>query len=121
VGYLYLTFNIVSVQSGRGTTEVCLVKKFTTIPCPSCGTTRAVVSLLHGDFVESFFINPFGIIVASIMLLAPLWVGFDFVTKQSTLFIFYNKLEVILKKPMIMFPLLFLVLVNWIWNIAKGL
>lgn len=28
------------------------------LPCPGCGTTRAAIYLLKGDFAEAFYINP---------------------------------------------------------------
>ena len=28
------------------------------LPCPGCGTTRAALYLLKGDFAEAFYINP---------------------------------------------------------------
>ncbi|MCE2771205.1 MAG: DUF2752 domain-containing protein [Saprospiraceae bacterium] len=101
--------------------EVCLIKNATNIPCPSCGTTRAVVSLVNGDFFEALFLNPFGYIVALIMLLAPIWIVFDLISKKNSLFIFYQKIEKFLVRPKLAILLIFLVLANWIWNISKGL
>lgn len=100
---------------------VCLFKHVTGIPCPSCGSTRSVMSLAHGNFLESLAINPFGILVALIMVLAPLWISFDFLFKKRTFPDFYNRVELFLRKPGVAIPLIFLVLINWIWNISKGL
>lgn len=36
----------------------CVFKRLTTIPCPSCGSTRSVVHLSHGDFLSAFVMNP---------------------------------------------------------------
>ena len=38
-----------------------------------------------------------------------------------TLFDFYQKTESYLKKPKIAIPLILLLIINWIWNITKGL
>lgn len=43
--------------------EMCLFKRVTGWPCPSCGSTQAVVHLWHGHFWESILSNPLGIIV----------------------------------------------------------
>lgn len=37
---------------------LCLVRHFTGIPCPGCGMTRAVLSVLHGDFRTAFAYHP---------------------------------------------------------------
>ena len=38
------------------------------LPCPGCGTTRAALYLLKGDFAEAFYINP-GIYLWAVFLL----------------------------------------------------
>jgi hypothetical protein len=79
------------------------------------------MSLVNGNFFEALLLNPFGYIVALIMLLSPVWIVFDLVSKRDTLFICYQKTERLLVKPKLAIPLSFLVLANWIWNITKGL
>ena len=37
---------------------LCPLKRFTGIPCPTCGSTRAVVCVLKGDFVGAFRYQP---------------------------------------------------------------
>ena len=36
----------------------CLFRAATGIPCPSCGTTRALLHLAHGDIAGSLALNP---------------------------------------------------------------
>jgi hypothetical protein len=36
----------------------CVFKGLTGIPCPTCGSTRSVVHLSHGDFLSAFVMNP---------------------------------------------------------------
>jgi hypothetical protein len=36
----------------------CPFRAITGIPCPSCGTTRSLVHLAHGDFAGSLILNP---------------------------------------------------------------
>lgn len=40
------------------TTMPCVMHTLTGLYCPGCGGTRAVLSLLHGHFLESFFYHP---------------------------------------------------------------
>lgn len=120
-GYIWLYFGLNSTGTKNKSFEVCLIKHTTNIPCPSCGSTRSIVSLTKGNFEEALKINPLGYVVAVIMFLAPIWITFDIVTKWKTLFEFYRKIETHFKKPQYAIPLLLLVIVNWIWNITKGL
>jgi hypothetical protein len=36
----------------------CPFKAFTGIPCPTCGTTRSLMHLAHGDLAGSLILNP---------------------------------------------------------------
>ncbi len=65
--------------------------------------------------------NPFGIIIALIMLILPPWILFDIAKRRKTLFEFYGRAEVFLRNRSVAIPLLILVLMNWAWNISKGL
>jgi hypothetical protein len=65
--------------------------------------------------------NPFGILVAAIMIVIPIWILYDLVTKKETFFINYTKTEHIINRRWIAFLLIVLVVLNWIWNIKKGL
>jgi len=47
-GYLWLGVAFKTAPE-KGVMGACLIKGVTGIPCPSCGATRSVLSLLHGD------------------------------------------------------------------------
>jgi len=122
IGYIWLFLSLYhqnEIQSSQMT--VCLIKKTTNVPCPSCGTTRAVMHLFQGDFSSSIFINPFGIFVALIMIIAPIWIGIDYILKKDTFFQFYKKSEQFISRKWLAVFLVILVLLNWYWNIKKGL
>ncbi|WP_394334131.1 DUF2752 domain-containing protein [Kordia jejudonensis] len=97
------------------------MKNITSIPCPSCGTTRSVISLIQGNFFTAITINPLGFFVGMILVIAPFWILIDVITKRSSLFSFYRKIETYLQKKMYAIPLIVLIIINWIWNITKGL
>jgi len=119
-GYIWLFYNLLySTQDNQLT--VCLIKNITNIPCPSCGTTRSVISLANGNFMKALMINPIGLLAAITLLLLPLWVITDIVTQQQTLLHTYQKAESLLKKRQYAIPLILFVIINWIWNIIKGL
>jgi len=120
-GYIWLCFGLITIDTKYNSIEVCLIKHTTGIPCPSCGSSRSVISLTKGNFKEALMINPIGYVVAFIMVLSPLWITFDIATKKKTLFELYKKIEFNLKKPRYALPFILLVIFNWIWNITKGL
>jgi hypothetical protein len=120
-GYIWLFYISTSLHSERSPVEVCLIKRFTNIPCPSCGSTRSIFSLIHGDFQQAVYINPIGLIVAVIMLLTPIWIFVDLLLKRTTLFDLFQQTESFLKKPKVAIPIVLLMLTNWLWNITKGL
>ncbi len=119
-GYAWLVYIFKTIEENAAF-EGCFIKQISGIPCPSCGTTRSIISLLRGDFCYAFLLNPLGYLVALIMLVFPPWLIVDLVTKQKTVYTFYYKVESMLKKPPIAIPIFFLIIVNWIWNITKGL
>lgn len=120
-GYIWLYFSITKNNSVNKSAEVCLIKYVTNIPCPSCGSTRSVISLIKGDFIGALNLNPIGYLVAFIMIVAPFWIITDTIMRSNTLFNFYQKTETYLKRPQLAIPLVLFVIINWIWNITKGL
>jgi hypothetical protein len=38
--------------------QLCLVKRLTGYPCPTCGSTRGTLSLLHGHIIRAWLYNP---------------------------------------------------------------
>ena len=46
------------------------------IPCPMCGITRAILSLLHGDIYSAFYYHPlWPVIIASVILFSLYTLG----------------------------------------------
>ncbi len=120
-GYIWLYFSITKKFTENKSVEVCLIKHITNVPCPSCGSTRSIISLIKGDFIGALNLNPLGYIIAIIMFVAPIWILTDLFLRSNTLFDFYQKTETFLRKRKYAIPLILLVIINWIWNIIKGL
>ena len=120
-GFIWLFLNYHRYISNSIEPGICLFKRITTIPCPSCGTTRSVLSILKGDFAGAIYWNPFGMIIMAILIISPLWIIYDVIAQRDTLFSVYSRTEHLLKRKWIAIPLILLVILNWIWNIYKGL
>lgn len=121
-GYVWLTMNwLYPPVHHSKETSICLLKHFTNIPCPSCGSTRSLLSILNGNFLEGFYLNPLGYLLLAIMIIAPIWVIFDLARNSQSLMTFYKQTEIFLSRKKIAIPAITLVLLNWAWNIYKGI
>lgn len=113
MGYAFLFFKS-STLNGH---TICLFKNITGYPCPSCGSTRATVLLLNGNFMDSVFMNPLAILTNFIIVLSFFWILIDIVQRKDTYWEFMKK-----SCPVYLKVCLFiLLLINWVWNINKGL
>src|SRR5690606_15700295 len=99
----------------------CLVKLTTGVPCPACGTTRSLLSILSGHLAEALWINPLGFLAAGVLALLPFWLLWDALSGKHSAFVMYRRAEFFIQKPAIAIVLVLLVLSNWIWNIHKDL
>jgi hypothetical protein len=121
-GYIWLFISHqIRAAGSSNAIGVCLIKGLTNIPCPSCGATRSMLALVLGDFSGALYWNPIGIILFLIMVILPIWLAYDVVSRKETLLRFYHIIEITLKRRWVAIPAILLVLGNWIWNICKGL
>jgi hypothetical protein len=119
-GYIWLYVQHQFSQQGRGF-GACLIKHATDVPCPSCGSTRAILALIEGDLIGSVLMNPFGILIAIIMVVCPIWLAADFSSSGDSLWRMYNRIELFFRHRWIAIASISLVMMNWIWNIYKDL
>lgn len=110
--YIYLIF----FPSGTNI-DVCIFKKVTGVPCPGCGGTRAMELLLNGHIKESLLINPSAILIFIFSVVVFFWLVRDITNSDET---FQNLLRRKWNK-WYFYPVLAFILMNWIWNIMKGL
>lgn len=105
----------------------CPFKYITNIPCPGCGTTRAVSLLLHGKISQALYTNPLGIVLTFIILLGIFTKGIDLLFKTDYFNRFFispfNNLKAKHKILYICFLTLCVALCvgNSYWNYCKGL
>ncbi len=119
-GYIYVGNTIFNVHNPDGF-GVCIIKEATGFPCPSCGSTRSVLAILDGHFLEAVYWNPIGVVLSLILTITPFWLLFDVIKHQDSLLKFYTKIENLLRQKAVAIPAIALVLANWIWNYYKGL
>lgn len=121
-GYIWIAWNVIGNSGKEYTANFCLFKTVTHLPCPSCGTTRAIVLLVNGQIKNSFMTNPFGMLAAFALIIIPLWIILDIIRNKESFLKYYKLAEqVIIKNKWISITAIAVVLLNWIWNITKGL
>lgn len=121
-GYSWIAVSFrMNVETNNCGIGLCTFKYITNMPCPSCGSTRSVLSIMDGDIIKAMFWNPIGLIIFIILIVFPIWIIADFIKGKSSLYRFYNRFEILLKQKTFAVPTILLVLVNWVWNIYKGL
>jgi hypothetical protein len=119
--YVWIGYQLTHTHEHTAGT-LCVFKNVTGIPCPSCGVTRSILCILQGDFWGGLYLNPIGLIGLIALLIMPIWLVWDTIRQNNSLIIFYRKVESAIKtQRIIYFPLIGLVLLNWIWNITKEL
>ena len=119
-GLIWVVWNHSNLRSDN-IQPFCIFHKVTGLPCPACGTTRATVMLIHGQIWEAISTNPLSLATTTIMLLAPLWIAFDLVTRKSSLLVAYRWMEQKLKQKRVAIPLILMVVAIWIRNILLGI
>lgn len=95
---------------------LCPFRFITGIPCPACGSTRATVMLMKGDFYLAFLANP-------ISIPTNILFSFLFVVGVLDLMLNKNRLFCLLTKrwkkaPLIIF--IIIVSINWGWVIFNN-
>jgi hypothetical protein len=77
--------------------------------------------LLQGDLAGALLWNPFGFLILGGLMVLPFWMTHDVIRKQRTLMAAYQTMEKMVKQKMIAWPLVIIVVLNWCWNIYKGI
>lgn len=116
-GYFWIIYNI--YHFGSQSLTVCPFRIVTGMPCPSCGTTEAMVLAAKGHIIQALTVNPLVLVASFIITVFPLWVIFDLIFKKNSFLTFYFRVEKILKIRIVAAMAILLVLTVWAWNIYR--
>jgi len=121
-GYGYLLYSMVYDRHlfDTGFTP-CLFKNITGLPCPSCGATRSLACILHGQLLAGLYWNPIGLLLLAGMIIIPVLLVYDLLKSKNTYLTLYTRLEQFMRRKPVMYTAICLLLINWLWNINKGL
>jgi hypothetical protein len=120
-GYGWLGLNVAEEAAHSQAPTVCLFKEITGLPCPSCGTSRSLLLLFRGDVADAFMTNPLGPLLAPALVIVPLWIAVDVARKRRSFYRWYLWVEDVFKRnTWVTVSAVTIIVLNWIWNIAKG-
>ncbi len=96
---------------------VCPFKAIWGIPCPGCGGTRTARALLNGNFLYALSINPLSCLIILLFIIMWIWSIWDGWKYKNTLY------DVLAKQwsNRTLFIGTIIIVINWIFNIYKGL
>lgn len=122
-GYLRLLLLLRQPVGSPAPAEVgfCMIKEVTDFPCPACGTTRSALSLLEGRWADAFYWNPLGYMAVLALLLLPPLMLYDLLAGRALVAGLYDRFIAFINRKPVAIVAIALVVVNWLWNIFKGL
>lgn len=94
---------------------VCPIKLLSGLPCPDCGTTRAIEMVLDGDMIGGIMMNPNIILVAAIAMGAPFILAANFLYGKDYMRIADRWLN---RRP-VFISLIFFEMTIWMYNIVR--
>lgn len=94
----------------------CPVHVALDVPCPSCGTTRALILLMEGRPVEAFLMNPL-IIGGGVLFLGYLLAGWVLYARTGR---FPEPRWTPARLSLLRWSVGAAVIVNWAWLVARG-
>lgn len=114
-GYFFV--GVSAYLQTKTSASVCLFKNLTGYPCPGCGSTRGTILLFKGHFMESILLNPVALIINVLAIIAIVMIVRDLWLNKTD----FNTLITRKIHPVILAIIVILTLLNWMWNISKGL
>lgn len=94
---------------------VCPIKLLSGLPCPGCGTTRAIEMVLDGDMIGGIMMNPNIILVAAIAMGAPFILAANFLYGKDYMRIADRWLN---RRP-VFISIIFFEMTIWMYNIVR--
>ncbi|MFN0206505.1 MAG: DUF2752 domain-containing protein [Planctomycetota bacterium] len=63
----YLLFVVIQPAAGFEAIQICIMRRFAGVPCPTCGLTRSMTNLIHLQPVEAAIWHPLGFITLPVL------------------------------------------------------
>lgn len=101
-------------QCGQGIWKGCLIKYFLHIPCPACGSTRAIIAIIDGHIQEALALNPLGFVLLALLILLTVGIPYDYLRRQHNLYHLFTWADTCLHIKSVFIPTMSIILLNWL-------
>lgn len=120
VVYGWVGYNMwLLANRGVPASEVCLLKSATGIPCPFCGTTRSVMCVAKAEFLEAVLLNPLGLLVAGMVVIAPVWIFIDYLRGKESFYVLFNACVKRLQYRGILLMIAMVLVMLWFYQLLR--
>ena len=96
---------------------ICPIKLLWHIPCPACGTTRAILLLIDGHPFEALVMNPNIVLTVPLLAFIPIAFCVQHFYRQD----FYSKLNLVLHHRMVISFFIVFEAFVWFYNIIRNI
>ena len=120
-GQIWIVYSYIKLEQQEDSFNICLFKRVTSLPCPSCGTIHSIVSILHGDFREALSENPLGFPDLLLVAIVPFWILGDLVFRNESFYKIFLRTEEVLRMKGILFALLSVIFMIWLYKLGQAL
>ncbi len=111
-----LLFSVIDKIPFLFTHTPCIFKNITGIPCPGCGMGHGTVCLLKGNLKGVLEFNVLVFPFFAAVIIGICWMTIDLIRDKESFFpLLKRKFH-----PFIMIILFAVIILNWIWNIYRG-
>lgn len=122
IGLAWYVFNAIVSATCLSPIIVCPIKRITHFPCPGCGLTRGIMAISKGNVLDAIFsYNALSVVFLPTAVIAGLWGLFDAVTGNDSLHQILLKTDRLLHHKIVLIVALAITVLNWAWNVSKGL
>lgn len=98
-------------------TPLCPFKALTGLPCPGCGGTRVFRLLCEARVGEALMLNPLSVLLIVFLAVSAAWLTVDIIRDRQSYISFMTR-----RWPrLVVAAVIAALLLNWLWNICKGL
>jgi hypothetical protein len=120
-GQIWIVYSYIKLEQQEDSFNICLFKRVTSLPCPSCGTIHSIVSILHGDFREALSENPLGFPDLLLVAIVPFWILGDLVFRKESFYKIYLRSVEVLRIKGVLFAVLSVIFIIWLYKLGQAL
>ncbi|MEG1580149.1 MAG: DUF2752 domain-containing protein [Bacteroidaceae bacterium] len=96
---------------------ICPFRLIFGIPCPACGSTRALIAIQNGSFLDALRINPLSYLLLTGAIIALLVLLLDVLFQKRYTWQLYLLFDKSMRRPIFFIPSLLLLAALWLYQL----